>query len=51
MGVGAVLGVMVAGVVWMAGAAGMVGMGVGRVELEGGVEGGVIASSLGAPTR
>ena len=53
MGVGAVL----AGVVWMAGAAGTARMSVGCVELDGGFERGegergwigVVASSLGAP--
>ncbi len=56
---GLVLGVMVAGVVWMAGAAGTVRMSVGCVELDRGVEGGeggrgrigVVAFSLGAPTH
>lgn len=54
MGVGAVLRVMVTGVVWMADAAGVAGMCVGCVEVEG--EGGrgrteVVLFSLGAPTR
>ena len=40
MGVGARLGVMVAKVVGVSSAAGMVGMNVGRVEVEGEVEGG-----------
>lgn len=59
MGVGARLGVMVAKVVGVSSAAGMVGMNVGRVEVEGEVEGGggvggrrrVGVSSLGVPTR
>ena len=61
MGAGAELGEMVAEVVTvgMLSAAGMVGMIVGGVEVEGEVEGGeggrrrlgVAASSLGAPTR
>ena len=59
MGVGARLGVMVAKVVGVSSAAGMVGMNVGRVEVEGEVEGGeggrrrvgVAVFSLGVPTR
>ena len=58
MGVGAKLGVIVAKVVGVSSAAGMVGMNVGRVEVEGEVEGGEegrgrdgVGASLGAPTR
>ena len=59
MGAVAELGEMVAKVVGMLSAAGMVGMIVGNVEVEGEVEGGeggrrrvgVVAFSLGVPTR
>ena len=58
MGAVAELGEMVAKVVGMLSAAGMVGMIVGSVEVEGEVEGGEggrggdgVGASLGAPTR
>jgi len=58
MGAVAELGEMVAKVVGMLSAAGMVGMIVGNVEVEGEVEGGEegrggdgVGASLGAPTR
>ena len=58
MGAVAELGEMVAKVVGMLSAAGMVGMIVGNVEVEGDVEGGEggrggdgVGASLGAPTR
>ena len=58
MGAVAELGEMVAEVVGMLSAAGMVGMIVGGVEVEGEVEGGEegrgrdgVGASLGAPTR